>query len=85
MSKSIFYDKYLKYKSKYLHLINLLGGGRQSALDLFLARFNDNVKNILINDRNLGFLNFDGELSKENVPLLTNIFVRLYHQNAKQY
>jgi hypothetical protein len=43
-----YYDKYLKYKSKYEHLKNQIGGGKQSAMDTFLARFDDNVKTILL-------------------------------------
>jgi hypothetical protein len=81
MSESSYYNKYLKYKSKYfrlINLVNLLGGGKQSAMDTFLARFDDNVKTIVINDRNNRFLDFDGDPSKENVPLLTNIFEQIY-------
>ena len=45
-----YFEKYLKYKSKYLHLVKLIGGGKQSAMDIFLARFNDDVKKIVINE-----------------------------------
>ena len=74
----LYYEKYIKYKLKYEHLKNQIGGGKQSALDLFLARFDDNVRTILLRDRERGFLNFDDIPSKENVPLLTNIFEQIY-------
>jgi uncharacterized FAD-dependent dehydrogenase len=41
-----YYEKYIKYKSKYEHLKNQIGGGKQSALDLFLARFDEVSKDI---------------------------------------
>ena len=73
-----YYEKYLKYKSKYRHLVKLIGGGKQSAMDMFLSRFNDDVKTILINDRLRGFVHFDGEPSKENKELLKSIFEQIY-------
>ena len=73
-----YYEKYIKYKSKYEHLKNQIGGGKQSAMDTFLARFDDTVKTILLRDRERGFLNFDDIPSKENMSLLTNIFEQIY-------
>jgi hypothetical protein len=73
-----YYEKYLKYKSKYLHLINLLGGGKVTAKKMFLDGFNDKVKKIIMDDRDRGLLKFDGEPSKDNKDLLENIFEQIY-------
>lgn len=73
-----YYGKYLKYKSKYINLIKLIGAGKQSAMDMFLARFNDDIKIILINDRSRGFINFDAYPSKENTEDLKSIFEQIY-------
>jgi hypothetical protein len=74
-----YYEKYLKYKSKYLQLTKLIGGGKESAKQMFLARFNDDIKTILNNDRSRGFLVFDSE-PKDN---LSNIFEQIYNKVEK--
>ena len=33
------YNKYLKYKKKYINLRNLIGGGKDSAKEYFVNRF----------------------------------------------
>ena len=76
MSNSNYYEKYLKYKLKYLNLTKLIGGNKQTAMDMFLARFNDDVKKFLINDRRL--INFEGDPSKDNKELLKSIFENIY-------
>ena len=76
-----FYYKYLKYKNKYSNLKNLIGGGRQSAQDMFLAAINRNyevVLPILINDRNKGLLRFEGIPTKEQIDVFTNIFNQIF-------
>jgi Leucine-rich repeat (LRR) protein len=63
MPISNYYDKYLKYKSKYL---KLKGGGKKQTLEMFIARF-DNIKDNLIKDRDKGFLTFEEPISKEDI------------------
>jgi len=77
MSISNYYEKYLKYKSKYIHLTQLIGGGKKTAKTYFLANFNDDVKRILINDRDKGFLTFKGDPSLAN---LDDIFEQIYNK-----
>ena len=66
MSISNYYKKYLKYKSKYLKLVEIIGGGKKQTLEMFIARF-DNILSNLIKDRDRGFLSFEEPISKENI------------------
>jgi len=66
MSISNYYDKYLKYKSKYIKLVKIIGGGKKQTLEMFIARF-DNILSNLIKDRDRGFLSFEEPISKENI------------------
>jgi hypothetical protein len=81
-----FYNKYLKYKEKYLNLKKLLGGGEASARDMFLAgiaRNYDGIISILLADRDRGFLRFDGTPAKEQTDLFKNIFEQIYNKTNK--
>jgi hypothetical protein len=62
-----YYKKYLKYKTKYL---NLIGAGKQTAKDIFMAAIRknlDKVLPILKADREKGFLQFTDELNYEDI------------------
>ena len=63
MPISNYYNKYIKYKSKYL---KLLGGGKKQTLEMFIARF-DSILTNLIKDRDRGFLTFGESISKEDI------------------
>ena len=77
-----YYEKYLKYKKKYLNLVNSIGGGKQSAMDKFLAKYNEKVLQFLINDRSKGFLEFEGNPTKEKLQaIFEQIFKKVENDN----
>jgi len=62
----MYYEKYIKYKNKYLFLKSQLGSGEKSAKDIFIkayARIPDEVSRILNNDKRfLTFIDIPTEL-----------------------
>ena len=50
----MYYNKYLKYKSKYLNLLEMNGGGYKTALTKFISSINkdtDSITQLLLNDQ----------------------------------
>jgi len=72
--------KYLKYKSKYLALINQLGSGEKSAKKMFFDAYsknNEKISEILNTDKVKGFLLFD-DISTQ----LESIFKQIYEKTG---
>jgi hypothetical protein len=80
-----FREKYLKYKTKYLQLKNMIGSGEKTARAFFFSRLEKNyivVKNIFISDRFLQsiILNLESQLPVEkpsnimDIPVFNQIF-----------
>jgi len=93
-NNNTYYEKYLKYRQKYLTLkqkqLLYIGGGWRSALDFFEGRirnYYDSTIPILIRDRDKGILKFTNMpiFSKENIKEFTPIFeeIRTYIKEQK--
>ena len=90
-----YYEKYLKYRQKYLSLKQQIytGGGWQSALELFKGKIRNSYDltiTILMGDRNKGILNFPGRPiytkvdSKDNIEEFTPIFEQIRQRLKEQ-
>jgi len=90
-----YYEKYLKYRQKYLSLKQQIytGGGWQSALELFKGKVRNNYGltiTILLRDRDNGILNFTGRPiytkvdAKDNIEEFTPIFEQIRQRLKEQ-
>ena len=84
-----YYEKYLKYKTKYIKLNNLIGSGVDTAKNAFIKRYKSEakdgkelLKNILMNDHSKGFF-IDFNVSIEDK--LDSIFNQIVNIIDKEY
>jgi hypothetical protein len=83
-----YYNKYLKYKLKYLNIKSLIGGNWQSAKQIFDSKLKSKYADIIIilrHDRDKGLLKFEGIPPIESKEIFDNIFdqIRTYIKEKK--
>jgi len=84
-----YYNKYLKYKVKYLNIKSLIGGNWQSAKQIFDSKLKSKYADIIIilrRDRDKGLLKFEGIPPIESKEIFDNIFdqIRTYVKEKKE-